>query len=302
MGLLACDHHHHRSPRQYTVPGEQTFPEGLVYQRPARAFFVSSSHTGAIYRAHLLDSVARPFLPAGSDGRTEAAGMKIAGDTLYIAGGSIQTVYAYQIADGTLLHSAKAPAVPAGDSSFLNDVAVLPSGRFFVTDSYSPAIYEGKIGQDSLRVWKSLRNSPITYQAGFNLNGLVATPDNLYLLAVQTNTGQLFRFSLADGSVQEVALGGKTLLHGDGMFLEGHHLYVAQNKSKQVTEVVLGPNYAEGKVGSHIYSKDLAFPTAVASTGATLLVVNAQLDKAAPGAVPQLPFTVSGLPIGDHHH
>ncbi len=53
------------------------------------------------------------------------------------------------------------------------------------------------------------------------------------LLAVQTNTGKLFRINPRTGVTREVDLGGASLEAGDGLLLAGRALFVVQNQLNQ---------------------------------------------------------------------
>jgi sugar lactone lactonase YvrE len=83
----------------------------------------------------------------------------------------------------------------AGASAFINDVAVTGSTAYF-TDSMRSAIYAVDINRLTVR---TIALPDIPNDTGFNLNGIVATPDQRALLAVQTNTGKLWRIDPAGG-------------------------------------------------------------------------------------------------------
>ena len=107
------------------------------------------------------------------------------------------------------------------DTSFVNDLTIAPSGTVYATDSRDSIIYrihENGSGIFQLERWLPLAGMPIRYRPGFNLNGIAATANGLYLLTVQSNTGKLFRISIMDRSIAEVSLGGDSLTNGDGLF------------------------------------------------------------------------------------
>lgn len=278
-------------PSLYTIPGENIFPEGIAYQRGSDNFFVSSAGNGAIYRGDLDDPTLEPFLPAGADGRASATGMQVTDSgQLLVSGASTGKIFVYDIASKALRASFQA-GTPG--SSFINDVALTQSGAAYFTDSFTPAIYRiapDGMGGWSFELWLDPTSSGvIQYQPGFNLNGIVATADGKYLITVQSNTGKLFRISLADKSVAAIDLGGQLLPAGDGLVLNGSHLYVVQN-ANQVTEVKLKEQSASGTVVSVTSDPSFSTTTTAALAKGRLLVVNSQFGG--PGLPP---FTVSSI-------
>ena len=84
-----------------------------------------------------------------------------------------------------------------------------------------------------------------------------------------------------------------------GAFIAGQDLFVACNASGSIARVTMASDFRSGKLLSNAPNPKLAFPTAIAIDGDSLLVVNAQLNALAPGKSPSVPFTVTRLPIAD---
>src|SRR5262249_59790681 len=59
------------------LPGRTAFPESIGADPRTGAFFTGSLIDGTVYRGTLDAPVATVFLPAGSDGRTNVAGVKV---------------------------------------------------------------------------------------------------------------------------------------------------------------------------------------------------------------------------------
>jgi hypothetical protein len=74
---------------------------------------------------------------------------------------------------------------------------------------------------------------------GFNLGGIVTSPDRSALIVAQGTTGQLWRFDLADRSVTLVDTGGADLVNADGLVRRGTRLVVVRNFSRVVTKLRL---------------------------------------------------------------
>lgn len=283
-------------PDVYTLPGDDVFPEGIAYHDATGRFFVSATADGTIFRGHVQHRAAEVFMAGGGELRPTAVGLEVDRyGRLFIAGGATGRMFAHDASSGELL-----AAFDNGQAAtFVNDVAATRSGEAFFTDSFHPAIYRlsGAPGEPIVaEVWLSLAGTPIAYEDGFNLNGIVVTDNDRYLIVVQSNVGKLFRIDLQTKEVVEVAVEGGSLTAGDGLVLRGHTLYVVRNQFGRIAEVRLSGDYTRGTVVGEVGDPTFAFPTTAAQARGRLLVVNSQFD--AMGDSPDLPFTVSsvGLP------
>ncbi len=283
-----------RPPDEYILPGDEVYPEGISYQRSTGYFYVSSTTDGTIFRGHVLDPVAEVFLPGGEDGRTTAVGLDVdRAGRLFVAGGSSGFVFVYDTQRGSLL-----AALEAG-GGFFNDVATTRSGDAYFTNSLIPVLY--RVSQDAsgayvVEEWLDLEGTAIEYVEGFNLNGIVVTPDDRYLIVVQSITGKLFRIEIATGDVVEIDLGSTTLTAGDGLALWGRTLYVVRNSFGEIAVVRLSSQVTSGVQVATITDPSFRFPTTADIVLRRLLVVNAQFDARETGD-PELPFTVSSVEL-----
>src|SRR5262245_49574243 len=66
-----------KETRTHALPGATAFPEGIGADPRTGAFFTGSLIDGTVYRGTLDAPEASVFLPAGSDGRTNVAGVKV---------------------------------------------------------------------------------------------------------------------------------------------------------------------------------------------------------------------------------
>jgi Cu-Zn family superoxide dismutase len=290
--------------RLFALPAGGGFPEGVAYDEVTGDFYVGSSVDGTIYRGNVVSGTMEVFLP-GQPGRV-AIGLALDDSgRLFVAGGGTGTVAVYDTATGQQLLEVANGLAP---NTFLNDVAVSPAGVAYITDSFNPLLYRivataipPALGTpapvpttDALEVFVDFTTTGFDLvQTGFNANGIVATPDGRYLLLVQTNTGALYRVDAATGETIQVDLGEGSLPGGDGLELDGQTLYVV--REGQITVVTLGPDYATGSVGASFSDPSFASPTTIARFDGCLLVVNSQFG--ALQGEPQLPFTVSSVPI-----
>jgi Cu-Zn family superoxide dismutase len=286
-------------PAEYTIPGDQVFPEGIATEPGSRAFFVGSTTDGTIFRGDVRRPALEPFAPAGADGRTTAVGLKADGrGRLFVAGGGTGRLFVLSTRDGSTRQVlGQTPAPP--EASFFNDIA-LTRDAAYVTDSLRPILFRAPLrprGEPTgvLEPWLDFTGTALQYQQGFNLNGIVPAKGGRVLITVQSNTGKLFRIDTGTKAVAEIDLGGATLTNGDGLLLQGRTLYVVRNRQELIVPVRLSRDLRRGWVGNGITSEALRFPTTIASDGRRLLAVNSQFDRRGPGLTPELPFTVSAL-------
>jgi Cu-Zn family superoxide dismutase len=285
-------------PDHYILPGDAVFPEGVAYQQKNSNFYVSSTTDGTIYRGNIREETAHVFLPGGADGRTSATGMKVDGKgRLFISGAATGKLFVYDTATGALLGSFSNNL----SNTFINDVIITPKdGAAYFTDSLSPFLYKvakNAQGQLAFSVWLDFTGTAVSYEPGFNINGIEASDNGKYLIVVQSNTGKLFRIDIRTKAVRQIDLGGQTLINGDGILLRGHALYVVRNQQELIVKLRMSDNFLRGRVISSMTDPSFAFPTTIAAAQGRLLVVNSQFDKRGPGLTPELPFTVSSVHI-----
>src|SRR4029079_4810068 len=127
-------------------------------------------------------------------------------------------------------------------------------------------------------------------EPGFNLNGIVAARG--WLIAVQTNTGELFRINPATGASTEIALGaGVDVINGDGLEVHGRTLYVVQNQNNRVEVFALGPGLVSATL-QRTLTGALAIPTPIAWVAGATYVVNARFNTL---PTPTTPYAITRL-------
>lgn len=283
-------------PDSYTLPGERVFPEGVAALPGPGYFYVSSTEDGTIFRGHVSNPDTEIFLPGGQDGRTTAVGLAVDAERgiLYVSGGPTGMVWAYDVRTRELLGQGS----NGYEQTFINDVAVTPGGSAYFTDSMQPVIYRlsgAGTGEVSFEEWLDLEDTAIPFQQGFNLNGIATTPSGDALIVVHSATGTLFYIDVESRAVQQIDLGGATVMAGDGLVLRGEFLTVVQNQLGQLTTVRLSGDMLSGTVWSVLSDPSFRTPTTAAILGDRLLVVNAQFS--ARQGTPVLPFSVSSIPL-----
>src|SRR5438309_2040038 len=97
---------HGSSGYAITINGGNAFPESVTADH--QYVYATSIGDGTVYRGRAGAKTLDPFLPAGQDGRTQATGIKIAGDRLLVAGAFTGRFFIYS-ATGKLVSAYTVP-------------------------------------------------------------------------------------------------------------------------------------------------------------------------------------------------
>jgi sugar lactone lactonase YvrE len=254
-------------------------PEGLEVGH-GNTYYAGSVATGAIFRGNLRTGAGAVFIP-GDAGRT-ATGIELDRfNRLFVAGASTGKAFVYDAKTGALLRTYTLATAP----TFINDVVVTARAAYF-TDSQKAVLYRVPLGPGrTLGGAQTIQlGGAFTLASGFNLNGIDATANGKTLVAVQSNTGRLFRIDPNSGVARQISLGGESLTKGDGSLLAGRTLYVVQNRDNRVAVIALSANLASGRVVTRLTDPDFDVPTTIDDRGRRLYAVNARFGTANPGA------------------
>jgi sugar lactone lactonase YvrE len=289
------------------IDSSQVYPESVAVDASSGTFYVGSVKEGTIYRGQVGKSRLEVFSRGGADGRTIATGMFYANGRLVVAGRQTGLIFVYDTKTGRLI--SKLDNGLAG-KTFLNDVTFASDGSAYVTDSVNPVLYRAAPAGNSYELQEFVRYEGTAVKwvsaqgpAGINVNGIVATKDGKYLIIAKRNENGLFRVDLKSKEIIPISMPAGMLNTPDGMFIDGHTLYVAQNTPKAVGVLKLSNDFSSASLERNIPHPTFAFPTSVAHFKGRLLVVSAQFDTAgSPAAVqgtqpPVVPFWVSEIPL-----
>lgn len=279
--------------------GANVFPEGIAIDPRNGTAYVGSSTEGHIYRIAQGADKAEMLQMGGSPGRQNAYGMQLdASGRLWVAGGPSNAV---AIVDPQRAATLAVVKGPKEGQPFLNDL-VLTGTHAYVTDSLRPVLWRIDAAPGApmvLEPWLDLRGTPVRYQPNqINFNGIVASADGRWLLAIQQATGQLWRIDTRSRSVAEVRVEGGSLVNGDGLVLNGaKDLYVVRNADDELVRLTLADGWGSARVEQRLRDHRLKYPTTAAMAGNALMVVNGQTDRQK-DPPPLLPFDVLkiGLP------
>ena len=259
-------------------------PEGIAAGR-GTSLYVGSIPTGAVWKGDARTGQGDVLVP-GQPGVRSAIGIKVdRRNRLFVAGGATGMAFVYDARTGQDLASYR--LTPEGTAAtFVNDVVVTGKGAYF-TDSLNQQLYVvplgpgGRLpGQDQVRVLPL--TGDLAYTTGFNLNGIAAARGGRVLLAVQSNTGLLFRINPRTGVTRQVDLGRSLLTNGDGLLLIGRTLFVVRNQDNQIDVVKLSGSLDRGRVVTTITNPDFDVPTTIAFQAGHLYAVNARFGTTDP--------------------
>lgn len=260
-------------------------PEGIA-TGGGNAFYVGAIPTGAIYRGDLRTGMGRVAVPP-RPGRM-AAGIKVdARERIFVAGAFTGQAYVHDACTGTTLAEYQ---LGTPGATMVNDI-VLTKDAAWLTDSFRAVLYRVPLARNGTPGRQSdVQEVPLTgdfeLAAGFNANGIDATPDGKTLIAVQTNLGRLYRIDPATGAADRIELSGGDVAFGDGLLLAGRTLYVVQNELDRVAVVRLSPDLRSGTIVDHLTHAALDVPATIAKHGNRLYTVNARFGIPAPETAP----------------
>ncbi|WP_328615110.1 hypothetical protein OHS18_46550 [Amycolatopsis sp. NBC_00355] len=297
VALAAPATAHEGGVHPVTINGTDAFPESVAADH--QYVYTTSIGDGTVYRGRTGAKTLDPFLPAGRDGRTQATGIKIAGDRLLVAGAFTGRFFTYTAA-GKLVSAYTVPET--GEPTLVNDAAVTPGGDVYITDSFRAVVYRIPAAEVNAPATGTHRTLQVAYRlpdyvAGqSNGNGIVATPDGKSLIIGYWYSGALYRLTLATGEVRKIT--APALPSADGIALRGNTLYIARSVDNEVDTVRLSGDSTRATVVSERTYPGADTTTGVAVSGDRLLVTNSQMDTYLYGTPLTSPvFSLESLPL-----
>ncbi|MEU5151688.1 SMP-30/gluconolactonase/LRE family protein [Streptomyces yangpuensis] len=287
----------------FSLPGAKVYPEGIAADPRTHTVYVGSYADGTVYRARPGRSEAEVFLPAGTDGRRTANGLRVdARGRLWVTD-STKGVAVYDTVTGTRLAHFE---VASGTSArFVNDLTITPDGTAYLTDSIRGVIYRvtpRQLASGSGVLTEAFDLTPALHPrpaGGFSLNGITSDRTGRYLLTVDMPTGDLYRVDLRTGAVRRVTLTGGDMKAADGLDLAPDGtLRVAHNTTNTLTRWQLGADGTRARLTRTITDPSLQIPTTLARVPGRTLVVRSQFDKGGPmhpGEGTPTTFTVASV-------
>jgi hypothetical protein len=215
-------------------------------------------------------------------------------ERLFVSGGGTGAAYVYDALTGAPIADYQLnPALPR----FIND-NVLTKDAVYFTESQQPWFYRLPLGKHGeLPNASDIETIPLSgdynHVPGMNnLNGIVATANEKWLIAVQSSTASLLKIDPDTGVADRIELTGGDATNGDGLLLEGQTLYVVQNRLNRVAVVHLAADFASGTVVEHLTNSAFVVPTTIDKLNGRLYLPNAKFGIPMPDAAP---YEVVGL-------
>lgn len=269
-------------------------PEGIA-SGEGTTFYVGSIPTGAIYRGDLRTGTGGILVPA-QEGRA-AIGMKFdpRSDLLFVAGGPTGMAFIYNGLSGENVDQILFTTGPR----FINDVVITQAAAYF-TNSFQQVIYKIPLDPETGALPEPLTfvelplTGDYTSVAGFNTNGIDATPNGGTLIVVNSSTGNLYTVDPNTSVASLIDLDGATVTAGDGILQQGKTLYVVRNRLNRIAVVELSADLSSGEIVEEITNPNFRVPTTIAKFGNALYAVNARFGT---DPTPDTEYEVVRVPL-----
>lgn len=251
---------------------------------PGSTLFVGSYSSGAIWRGDARTGSGGVLVPPQAGRSACAVAYDARFKRLFAAGSVSGQAYVYDAATGAPLAAYQLGDPQAGPTAIL-DVAVLRDAVYF-TDVARPVLYRLPFGptgtlppQTAVQVLAYTGDYQFVPGGALNSTGIVATPDERWLIVVNATTGRLYRVDPATGETTAIDLGGASLGSSDGLALVGRTLYVDQVLLNQIAVVRLGEDFTSGTVEQAALTSALFdSPSKIAVLGSSLYASNARFE------------------------
>jgi len=281
-------------------------PEGVAVGR-GPVIYAGSRRDGRVYAADLRTGEGQIVVQSEATQGRIAVGLGFDARTnnIFVAGGGPNARgpggagYVYDADTGESLQAYQ--FVTDGGATFVNDVDVARDAAYF-TDSMRPVLYKVPLGPGGA-LGSSFEEKRLggdyEHQPGFNLNGIVATPDGESLIVVQSGVGLLLKVDPDTGVASNIDVVTKqgmpySVAQGDGLLLEGHTIFVMRNTVGIIAEIRLSPDLMSGELQREITDPNFDVPTTIDRFGKTIYAVNARFSS---GNDPGLTYTIVGVDL-----
>ena len=268
-------------------------PEGIEAGRGHEFFVGAFSYSGTFLPGPISDLAGTIYK---GDLRT-GEGHVLVGPTLEpIAGLSYDPrtdlLYTVTNSSAILVYDATSGALvaelPIEEGLVLNDILVTNEG-VYCTDSLRAVLFKLLLDEGG-----RLPDSPVVEELtldgfemvlGFNGNGIVGRFDGKQLIVVNISSGILYLIDTDTGhSVPiDIDIDGeeKLFINGDGLYLDGHTLYICQNFSNKIAVVQLSGDLRSGTFIKNLPANSLDVPTTITGFGNSIYAINTHFPEIA---------------------
>jgi len=267
----------------------EAYPEGIVYDSLADAFYVSSARLGTVGKVsrqgNYTQLFADPSLKSTYGLKVHPDGKRLficAGDANYSKFTTPDTrkkmirLISIELPGGKKLSDVDLSALIPGEH-FGNDLAFDTQGNAYMTDSYAHAIY--KITADG-KASVFAKDKQFDTK-GVGLNGIVYHPGG-FLLVDNTNTGRIYKVDINDPQkVQKVNI-EPYLLGADGLLLnDNNNLTVVVNgNTDKIYQFRSTDNWQSAKMtGTTLMVDRFTYPSTATRRGQDIWIMNAKFSE-----------------------
>ena len=280
------------SAERVELPGSSFYPEGVAFDDDG-TMFVSSIITGSLVKVDSGETLATQLAAPGQlGGSLVGITMSRQHDLLWLCLGTFGTdtppaVIGFRPGEGTEVVRHTFPRQADGRTGGLcNEITEDAQGNVYASDSFGARIVRIpaalRTTMNSASVWAQ---GPELGATSFGVNGIAFDgKDNI--LAVNTETGKLFRVALGDASIHEVAL-ERPLAGPDGIRKLGDGKFVVVEQGAGRVSTL---DLATGKITSR--HEGLRTPTSLDVIDHFAWVSEGQLSHIFDQTPPELPFYV----------
>lgn len=272
------------------------FPEGVAYDKFNDRFYVSSTARGTIGIVK-ADGSYTPFITDPSLTGTTGLEIDEARKLLFVSNSTAGSVGIYNINTGERVNFVDLKSLVPGAPVFINDIALDPLGNAYITNSRTPVIY--KISSNG--------TASIFYQdaafatSGFGFNGIeYGNQKGGYLLVAYSVNNQIIKFPVDAPATYKTVVLNATLAGPDGLLLSknSNELIVVNNAGGGNGKVINFVTKDQWQSGSAVstFETGPVFPTTATSTGKSVFVLYAYLNRRAIG---QSEYTIKLIPGTD---
>ncbi|MBE7175324.1 MAG: SMP-30/gluconolactonase/LRE family protein [Mucilaginibacter polytrichastri] len=277
--------------KRIAFKAKELYPEGVAFDQKRNVFYVSSVRRGTIGKVDMQGKYTELLADSGL---VASFGMKVdpASDRLWVCLADQKPLYSIYTNPATLKKLARVVAIDLktgrkmadidlgklyNGPHFLNDLTMDKSGNLYITDSFSPVIYQiDKSGKASVFATSDLFKSP-----GVGLNGIVWHPGG-FLLAVNNGSGTLLKVDIKDPKKISLVMSDQIFSGGDGLLLDTqNNLVLAQNKGTNAVFCIGSTDLwktAKVLAATDAYAR-LNFPSTLTREGKQTWVLNAKLNE-----------------------
>ena len=281
----------------------ESYPEGVVFDKGANVFYVSSARLGTIgkvdkagkYTELLADKTFKSTygLKVSTDGKKLYA---CVGDANYSKFSTPDTkkklarLVVIDVKSGKKLQDVDLSKLVPGEH-FPNDIALDDKGNAYVTDSFANAIYK----VDAKGNATVFSTSELFKTVGVGLNGIVYNPAG-YFIAASSGKGCLFKIDAANPKNVAMVKIDQFFPGADGMILNDNNtVTLVQNGGvNKIFKIKSTDNWVTAKPAEATTSEDrFAYPSTATLAGNETWVMNANFSELTEGNnVPSKKFTL----------